>query len=117
MEDDKMMVPPPAEADGSGDVELLKAISANPECAHVLAAIAAGGDPAELMATLLPPAPVEEEEAPVEDAPADEEEAAPAARDVALYQSAAVASQQGGEAYPSFLERVQDDFWAFAQKK
>lgn len=115
MEDDKMMVPPPAEADGSGDVELLKAISANPECAHVLAAIAAGGDPAELMATLLPPTPVED--APVDDAPADEEEPAPAASDVALYQSAAVASQQGGASYPSFLERVQDDFWAFAQKK
>lgn len=111
MEDDKMMVPPPAEADGSGDVELLKAISANPECAHVLAAIAAGGDPAELMATLLPPAPVEE--APVE----EEEERENAASDVALYQSTAVASQQAGGSYPSFLERVQEDFWAFAQKK
>ena len=40
--------------DGTPDVELLRAISANAECAHILAAIAAGGNPKELLATLLP---------------------------------------------------------------
>lgn len=42
------------EADGGADVELLRAISAHPEAAHALAAIAGGADPASALADLLP---------------------------------------------------------------
>lgn len=42
-----------AAVDGSGDAELLKAISRNPETAHALAAIASGAAPEDVLASLL----------------------------------------------------------------
>lgn len=97
-EKNNVPVPPPAEADGTGDAELLKAISANPECAHVLAAIAAGGDPAELIATLLPK-------------PAADD--APAAPEPAMYQSATVCPQSPECEEPWFADSAREDFWDF----
>ncbi len=48
-----------AAVDGSGDAELLKAISRNPETAHALAAIASGAAPEDVLASLLPSKAVE----------------------------------------------------------
>lgn len=107
MEKEKNTVPPEiGEADGSRYVELLRAISANPECAHVLAAIASGGDPAELIATLLPgdvPPETEEETA------CSVDEAAP---EPAMYQSRVEVKADEG-VFPLFLSDVQNDFFDF----
>ncbi len=88
--------------DGTPDVELLRAISANAECAHILAAIAAGGNPKELLATLLP----------TEGKPEAEEQAAKGP-EVAMYQSPsqAAATDMAGDSYPAFLATETPDFW------
>jgi|InofroStandDraft_1065614.scaffolds.fasta_scaffold118805_2 hypothetical protein len=97
-EKNNVPVPPPAEADGTGDAELLKAISSHPECAHVLAAIAAGGDPDELIATLVPK-------------PAEDD--APAAPEPAMYQSATVCAPSTEYDEPWFADTAREDFWDF----
>lgn len=89
--------------DGTADAELLRAISANAECAHVLAAIAAGGDARELLATLLPAEEAHDAaEVPVEKSP-----------EVAMYQSPsqAAAADTPGDSYPAFLATEAPDFW------
>lgn len=107
--------PPPVngDTDGSSDIELLRAISANSECAHVLAAIAAGGDPVELLATLLPKDP---EPAPAPEADKTAPDPAPVAEhsEIAMYQSAAQAQRQNDgddRSCPTFLANIRPDFW------
>ncbi len=107
--------PPPVngDTDGSSDTELLRAISANSECAHVLAAIAAGGDPVELLATLLPKDP---EPAPAPEADRTTPDPTPVAEhpEIAMYQSAAQAQRQNDgddRSYPTFLANIRPDFW------
>ena len=98
-EKNNVPVPPPAEADGTGDAELLKAISAHPECAHVLAAIAAGGDPDELIATLVPKRA---------------EDDAPAAPEPAMYQSATVcAPSRGLRTRRARISGIFFEFWDY----
>jgi len=90
------------DTDGASDAELLRAISANAECAHVLAAIAAGGDPKELLATFLDSGAVPEEQQPAEERPP-----------VAMYQSPSQAAwpDSDSDSRPAFLAGETPDFW------
>ncbi len=99
------------ETDGSADLELLRAISANPECAHVLAEIARGGNPAELISTLLPAAEPPAEPAPETPAP-EPASPEPTAPPVAMFQSPATpAPEAPADSCPSFLTNLRPDFW------
>lgn len=98
--------PPPctAETDGTSDAALLKAISQNADCAHILAEIANGGDPRQLLATLLPvdeDSTSEPKYTPVEEPK------------VAMYQSPAQQEREArkAESCPSFLANIRPDFW------
>lgn len=98
--------PPPCttETDGTSDAALLKAISQNAECAHILAEIANGGDPRQLLATLMP----------IEEDSTTESESAPTEETkVAMYQSPAQQSAEvhQAESCPSFLTNIRPDFW------
>lgn len=103
-------MPPSIEThDGSGDAALLRAISENAECAHVLAAIAAGGDARQLIATLLPPEQDTSEEpveAPSADCPATENTSEPA-----MYSTPGVVPKESNGDWPDFLSLQSDDFW------
>ena len=90
------------DTDGTSDAELLRAISANAECAHILAAIAAGGDPKVLLATFLDTGAGPEEQLPAEERPP-----------VAMYQSPsqATAPDPGSDSCPAFLAGETPDFW------
>lgn len=103
---EEKITPPPVNdgTDGSSDIELLRAISTNPECAHVLAAIAAGGDPKELLNTLLP-----QDDAPQPD---ESDEPALTTAEVPMFCSAAQSRQHAAEdSCPSFLANIRPDFW------
>lgn len=92
--------PAPEEADGTADVELLRAISRHPECAHVLAAIAAGGDPAVLIGTLLP------------STENDGTEATPAAEPPMYCPPTEPPRPEGEERFfGGFLAQMPQDFW------
>ncbi len=105
-----------ASTDGTGDAELLRAISANAECAHVLAAIAAGGNARELIATLLPspaedslPEPTRTEDAAQQ---TDTPTKAEPEQEPAMYQSAAIPpATEPADTCPGFLAHVSTDFW------
>lgn len=91
---------------------LLAAIRTNAETAHVLAAIASGGDPNELIATLLQPEaepsaspePQPEPEAEPEPEPEPEPEKRP------LYSTPA-GNQPEAPSFPSFLSAIRRSFW------
>lgn len=91
---------------------LLAAIRTNAETAHVLAAIASGGDPNELIATLLQPEaepsaspePQPEPEAEPEPEPEPEPEKRP------LYSTPA-GNQPEKPSFPSFLSAIRRSFW------
>lgn len=100
--------------DSRSDEALLAAISANAETAHVLAAIAAGGNPSELIATLLPQPAAAGPEPEPEAAPAPEATPAPQPEVTAgrrpLYSTPA--SDPAEEpSFPSFLSAVSPGFW------
>jgi hypothetical protein len=83
---------------------LLAAIRTNAETAHVLAAIASGGDPNELIATLLQP----EAEPSASPEPQPEPEAEPEKRP--LYSTPA-GNQPEAPSFPSFLSAIPRSFW------
>lgn len=88
-------IPPPIEDDGNGlsDTDLLNAISTHPDAAHALAAIAAGADVTETLASLLPSQPDKEPDN------ADES------------MSAQTPAPSLPVASPSFLGSTRTDFW------
>lgn len=102
--------------DGTSDAELLRAISANAECAHVLAAIAAGGNARELIATL---AEREETEAHERSDLSDRSDMSDksdksdsTSPQPAMYQSAITpAAPADSDSCPSFLSNISPDFW------
>lgn len=89
--------------DGTTDAELLRAISSNAACAQVLAAIAAGGNPKELITTLLSDEGCGGQEQPQQVVEPE----------VAMYQSPsqAATSEAAGDSYPAFLANETSDFW------
>lgn len=89
-----------AAVDGSGDAELLKAISRNPETAHALAAIASGAAPEEVLSSLLPRATAVEQENE------ETEETQPENRPAKDVESIPVGSTV-------FLSSAAPDFWDF----
>lgn len=101
--------PPPVTAgtDGTSDTELLKAISANPECAHILAEIASGGNAKELIATLLSPDDTPEEESTGQDSPAEADDS-----DIAMFRSPGREKKEtSADGCPAFLSTTRPDFW------
>ncbi len=110
MEKERQTTPPPIDTDtaSTSDMELLHVISANAECAHVLAAIAAGGDPMELISTLIPH--TEPSEKNTENTSEQKSEPEP---QVGMYQSAAITETVAEESCPSFLSHIRPDFWDF----
>ena len=96
--------PPPCtpDSDGTGDTALLRAISANPECARILAEIAEGGDARQLIAQFIDP--------PEDAEPADATPDNPP--EVAMYQTEpAPTPPDTPDSCPGFLAHVSPDFW------
>lgn len=102
-----------SDTDGTDDAALLSAISQNAECAHILAEIASGGDPRELLASFLAEDSAVADEAPEplpepQPEPEQEPQPEPAMYRSPLQQPAAPAP----ESCPTFLSSQTDDFWA-----
>lgn len=96
--------------------KLLEAISNNPETAHILAAVAEGGNPEELLRELLKPSqnienPEVNEETP--EAPAAEEKPeTPSRQEPAMFQpDLDIPDEDPRRPYPNFLSHLSGSFW------